>query len=136
MDWRKNVKFVSAILAGSVLLATTAAYADDLAGNPEVGEKVFKKCKVCHAFEGKNRVGPHLDGVVGRPVASVPDFKYSDAMKEFGADGKVWSREELTIYLRKPKDLVKGTKMAFAGLKEPHEIADVIAYLEEHPAGE
>ncbi|MNL60425.1 Cytochrome c-552 [compost metagenome] len=73
-------------------------------------------------------------GIVGRPVATVEGFKYSKAMKEFGADGKVWSEELLAQYLPKPRELVKGTSMAFAGVRKPEDVANLIAYLKAPPA--
>jgi len=69
-------------------------------------------------------------GVVGRPVASVEGYEYSAGMKAFG-EGKVWDEAELAAYLPKPRDLVKGTKMAFAGLAKPEDIENVIAYLKD-----
>jgi cytochrome c len=122
------------MIAGATLLAFTAnAYAD---GDAAKGEKVFKKCKACHAAgEGaKNKVGPELNGIVGRPVASIEDFKYSKAMTEFGAGDKVWDEATLTEYLHKPKAMVPKTKMAFAGLKKDKDIANVIAYLNQYNA--
>jgi cytochrome c2 len=95
----------------------------------EDGEKVFRKCKACHVVEdGKNRVGPHLWNVVGRDVASVGGFAYSDAMKAFGGQ---WTPDRLMSYLENPKGVVPGTKMAFGGLKKPEELAAVIKYLNE-----
>ena len=112
------------VAAGLVALASSAALAD---GDPEQGAKVFNKCKACHvANEEKNRVGPHLVGIVGRPAASVADYKYSAAMAESGI---VWDEEILDQYLASPKDVVPGGKMAFAGLRKEEERADVIAYL-------
>lgn len=117
------------MLIATLSLAASAgvALAD---GDAAAGAQVFKKnCMVCHnATEAKNKVGPTLQGVVGRPVASVADFKYSDAMKKFG-EGKTWTEDELKAYLPNPKDLVPGTKMAFAGLKSPDDIANLVAYL-------
>lgn len=119
------------ILAASLMVPAGAALAE---GDAVAGAKVFKQCQACHtATEPQNKVGPSLMGVVGRPVASVADYKYSPAMTKFG-EGKVWSEEELAAYLPKPKDLVPGTKMAFAGLKKPEDIANVIAYLKAPPA--
>lgn len=120
------------MIAGATLMAFTAnAYADGDAGK---GEKVFKKCKACHdvGADAKNKVGPELNGIVGRPVASIESFKYSKAMTEFGAGGKVWDEATLTEYLHKPKALVPKTKMAFAGLKKDDDIENVIAYLNQH----
>lgn len=99
-------------------------------GDADAGAQVFKKCAACHtATEATNRVGPSLLGVVGRPVATFPDYSYSSAMTDFGADGKVWDEDRLTEYLLSPKAMVPGTKMSFAGLKKPQDIENVIAYL-------
>ncbi|MCB1883483.1 MAG: cytochrome c family protein [Geminicoccaceae bacterium] len=95
------------------------------AGDPEAGKKVFNKCKACHAAD-KNKVGPHLGGVVGRPVASVADYTYSNAMKDHGGE---WTPDRLDAYLADPRGVVKGTKMVFAGLKKEEDRANVIAYL-------
>jgi len=95
------------------------------------GEKVFKKCKACHQVgdSAKNKTGPILNGVVGSPVASVEGFRYSKPMKALGAEGKIWTDEELSAFLTKPKKYLKGTKMSFAGLKKEKDIAAVTAYL-------
>lgn len=97
-----------------------------VAGDPAAGEKVFGKCKACHKIDGKNITGPHLDGVVGRAVGSVAEFKYSDAMKAFGGE---WTPERLDAYLTQPKEYIPGNKMSFAGLRKPEDRANVIAYL-------
>ncbi len=93
------------------------------------GETVFKKCAACHKLDGANAVGPHLDGVVGRPVASVEGFSYSDAMQAHGGN---WTPEEIFLFLANPKKDIPGTKMSFAGLPKPEDRANVIAYLEQH----
>ena len=92
------------------------------------GEKVFKKCSACHivAKGGKNLIGPALYGVVGRPVASIDGYAYSKALK---AHGKNWSFEELNAFLLKPRSYIKGTKMAYAGLRKDKDRASVILYL-------
>lgn len=119
-----------AALAAALLLAVPAHAEGDAAA----GEKVFAKCKACHEVEkGVNKVGPTLKGVVGRPAASVPDYKYSEAMLAKGAEGLVWTEENLTAYLPDPKAYVPKTKMAFAGLKKPEDVANIIAYLKAHP---
>lgn len=102
--------------------ATLLASADAAAG-----EKVFGKCKACHKVDGANATGPHLNGVVGRPVASVADFSYSDGMKAHGGD---WTPEALEAFLTNPKGVVPGTKMSFAGLPKVEDRANVIAYLQ------
>lgn len=115
----------------TALLFTSPALA---AGVAAKGEKVFAKCKACHDVEkGVNKVGPTMKGIVGRAAASVADYKYSAAMVAKGAEGLVWTEETLTVYLPDPKAYVPKTKMAFAGLKKPEEVADIIAYLKAHP---
>ncbi len=90
------------------------------------GAKVFGKCKACHKLEtGANATGPYLSGVVGRDVASVSDFAYSDTMKGLGGQ---WTPERMNTFLTKPKDMVPGT-MSFAGLKKMDQRANLIAYL-------
>ena len=99
-------------------------------GDAAKGEQVFKKCMACHTVSDKtNKVGPHLVGIVGRPVASVEDYKYSDDMKAYGATGAVWDEAALQAYLEKPKAVVAKTKMAFAGLNKEDEREDLIAFL-------
>lgn len=101
--------------------ATVMASADAAAG-----EKVYGKCKACHKLDGTDGTGPHLNGVVGRAVASVGGFNYSDGMKAHGGD---WTPEALQEFLTNPKAVVKGTKMAFAGLPKVEDRANLIAYL-------
>ena len=95
------------------------------------GEKVFKKCTACHmiAAGGKNMIGPNLWGVIGRTSGSISDYKYSKAMI---AHGKEWSFEEMNSYLIKPQAHIKGTKMAFAGLRKEKDRASVILYLNQN----
>ena len=99
-----------------------------LAGDINAGEKVFKKCKACHVVDKeKNKTGPHLVNIMGRSAGSLESYKkYSKAMKESGI---VWDEETLDGYLEKPKKYIKGTKMAFAGLKKEKDRENVIAYL-------
>ncbi|MCX8502949.1 MAG: cytochrome c family protein [Alphaproteobacteria bacterium] len=122
--------FIFSSIAAAMLLATPA-FAD---GDAAAGATVFVKCKACHENEqGVNKIGPTLKGVVGRKTASIADYKYSDAMAAKGAEGQVWDEATLAAYLPDPKAYVPGTKMAFAGLKNPQEVADVIAYLKSKP---
>ena len=92
------------------------------------GEKVFKKCTACHmiAAGGKNMIGPNLWSVIGRQAGVVSDYKYSKAMIAYG---KEWTFEEMNSYLIKPQAYVKGTKMAFAGLRKEKDRASVILYM-------
>lgn len=96
------------------------------------GEKVFTKCKVCHVADvDTNKIGPSLHGVIGRTAGTHPDFKYSEAMIAAGKSGVKWDEPTLTTYLHDPKAMVKGTKMAFPGLKKDEDVANVIAYLKQ-----
>ena len=94
----------------------------------EKGEKTYKKCGSCHSYtkDGKNKVGPNLWNIVNRPKANVDGFAYSSALAEFGGS---WSYEELSKFLYKPKDYIKGTKMNFSGLKNTEDRADLILFL-------
>lgn len=112
---------------------STPAFAD---GDAIAGKAVFKKCQACHTIDGPNRVGPSLTGIVGRAVASVEGFKYSKAMTAFAEVGKTWNPELLAEYLAAPRTVVKGTSMAFAGIKKPDELANLIAYLSNPAAAQ
>ena len=92
------------------------------------GEKVFKKCSACHmiAADGKNMIGPNLWGVIGRKTAEIPDYKYSKALIAYN---KNWNFEEINGFLIKPQAHIKGTKMAFAGLRKEKDRASVILYI-------
>ncbi len=95
------------------------------------GAKIFKKCAACHSIaqSGGNKIGPALWGVLGRQAGSVSDYKYSKAMAAYK---KVWSFDEMNGFLIKPKEWIKGTKMAFAGLKNEKDRAAVILYMNEN----
>lgn len=124
---------MKSIQAALIALACSAiampALADDASGgDAAAGKVVFQKCGLCHYGEqGKNKIGPSLWGVVGRPSASIADYNYSDAMKNAH---KVWTPDVLFVYLEGPQKMVPGTKMAFAGLPNPQDRKNVIAYLE------
>ena len=95
------------------------------------GEKIFKKCAACHSIVkgGENKIGPALYNIVGRKVGAVNDYKYSKALAGYE---KVWTFEELNGYLIKPATWIKGTKMAFAGLRKEKDRASVIRYLNQN----
>ena len=100
-------------------------------GDQAHGEKVFKKCSACHSIKsgGGNKIGPALYNVVGRKVGVLDDYKYSKALAEYE---KNWTFEELNGFLLKPKDWIKGTKMAYAGLRKEKDRASVILYLNKY----
>ena len=100
-------------------------------GDLAVGEKVFKKCAACHSIikGGKNNIGPALYNVVGRQTGGISDYKYSKALAQYG---KNWTFEELNGFLLKPTKWIKGTKMAYAGLRKEKDRASVIKYLNEN----
>lgn len=96
------------------------------AADPGAGERAFGKCRACHNLAGTNATGPHLVGLVDRPVAGVDGYAYSEALIAFGGS---WTPEELDAYLTDPRGYIPGNKMAFAGLPRATERADLIAYL-------
>ena len=97
-------------------------------GSVEHGQKVFKKCSACHSIKkgGRNNIGPALYNVLGRNIGALEDYKYSKALIAFGKD---WTFEEMNNFLIKPTSYIKGTKMAFAGLKKEKDRASVILYM-------
>ena len=95
------------------------------------GEKIFKKCAACHSIAkgGANKIGPALYNVIGRQAGSLPDYKYSKGMIAYA---KKWTPQEMDGFLENPKGWVKGTKMAYAGLKKPEERAALILFLNKN----
>lgn len=120
--------------AGVFLLAgVLAAHAG---GDAVLGKKVFNRCLACHeAATDRDKVGPHLMGVVGRTAGTAQSFlsRYSQAMKDAGAAGLIWDEANLAEYLRAPRQKVPGNKMGFTGLTSDDDIANVIAYLKADP---
>ena len=100
-------------------------------GDAVSGEKIFKKCAACHSIikGGKNKIGPALYNVVGRQIGIVSDYKYSKALLAYE---KKWTFEELNGFLIKPAKWIKGTKMAYAGLRKEKDRASVIKYLNQN----
>jgi cytochrome c len=111
----------------AVPLGVLLASADAAAGQASV-----KKCSSCHNFgEGEsNKTGPLLYGVVGRVEGSHEGFAYSDGMLAHKANGDTWTYENLNAFLTSPKTYTPGTKMSFAGVKDPQERANILAYLQ------
>jgi cytochrome c len=115
------------MLAGlGALVLAAPAYAADAGA----GEQVFRKCTVCHAIgPGANsRIGPELNGVIGRKAGSVAGYRYSEANAN---SDLIWSEENLAPFLHNPKAAMPGTKMMFPGLKDDKEVDNVIAYLKQ-----
>lgn len=119
-------------LAAAFLCLAVPALAE---GDAIAGKAVFRKCMACHSTEPVNKVGPTLSGIIGRPVASIEDYSYSEAMRAFAEGGKQWNEGLIAEYLMAPKAMVPGTRMTFAGLKKIEDIANLIAYL-KNPAEE
>jgi cytochrome c len=105
-------------------------------GDATRGKQVFSICAPCHAIEQpSNRMGPHLVGIMDRPAGSIEDYKaYSQAMKDAGANGLVWSEDQLSQFLASPKKFLPGTSMRFFGFWTEDKVDDLIAYLKEQSA--
>ena len=100
-----------------------------VAGDAAAGERKFALCKACHEISTpKNRLGPSLQGVMGRKAGTLEGFKFSDAMKNSGV---TWDEATLAAYLANPKTFMPGNKMAFAGLRKPEDVENMVEYLEE-----
>ena len=100
-------------------------------GDISHGKNVWKKCSACHSIKkgGKNKIGPALYSVLGRNIAALDDYKYSKAFVKYG---KSWTFEEMNGFLKKPQSYIKGTKMAFAGLKKEKDRASVILFMNQN----
>lgn len=116
------------IATGFAALVAGASYAD---GSAKDGEKTFRRCKSCHAVgeNAANKIGPALNNIVGAPAGQNADFGYSDGMIAAAKDGLVWDEDTLALFLKRPRDVVSGTTMSFAGLRKEKDIANIIAYL-------
>jgi cytochrome c len=121
---------MKALVVGLALVGLTAgvALAD---GDPAAGKTVFGKCAACHSVGdgAKNRVGPALNDIFGTAAGTVPAFNFSPAMVQKGKDGLIWTPETFAQFITKPQAFVPGTKMPFAGLPNPTDVANVTAYL-------
>ena len=124
------MRLATAILIPILILGAVSAVRPCIAADLASGKAVFNRCRICHTIEagGRNGTGPNLHGVFGRKAGSVEGFAYSSAMKNADI---VWDDATLEKYLRHPKDVVPGTKMAFPGIAGDKEIADLLAYLHE-----
>ncbi len=115
-----------------VVVALALAHGSPVsAQDAQNGEQVFRKCLACHAAGpgAANKVGPQLNGIVGRPAAAAAGFNYSEAMRNAAASGLVWTEDKLSAYIESPVAFMPKNKMAFAGVKNEAERRDLIAYL-------
>ena len=112
------------LIALTFVLVTTAA----VAGDANSGKTIFGRCAICHTVQkgGANGLGPNLFGVVGRKAATAPNFVFSAALK---SSGITWTPDKLKAWVSGPARVVPGTKMAFAGIANPTQVDDVVAYL-------
>jgi cytochrome c len=118
-------RITASIRAATVIAAISSpAVAQDQAA----GELAFKQCNICHQVgeNARNEVGPVLNGIIGKKAGTTPDYEYSPAFKNVNL---VWDDGSLKEYIKDPKSMVPGTKMAFPGLKDERKIADLVAYL-------
>ena len=136
----KSAYQVDAIVSVAKTTSTETSSGDMESGNimalfastdASEGAKIFKKCAACHSITqgGANKIGPALWGVLGRSAGSISEYKYSKAML---AHGKVWTFEEMNSFLTKPQASIKGTKMAFAGLKKEKDRASIILFMNQN----
>ncbi len=115
--------------AERIALAVTDAGGAPLSGDPARGRRIFAQCASCHSLEdGVNRVGPTLHAIIGRRSGSIEGFRYSNANRIAAV---TWSEQELFAYLENPRARMPGTIMAYAGLRNPQQRADLIAYLKQ-----
>ena len=130
MERKKMNDFIKSflILAGLItfILIFSIAYAAD----PVKGKKVFKKCVACHSLqEGKNKMGPPLNNLLGRKAGSLDGYKYSKAMKNSDV---VWDEESLDKFITKPRKFIPKTKMSFRGIKKKSLRDDLISFLKNN----
>jgi cytochrome c len=119
----RRLALTAALLAGSALPA--------LAQEAPPGQRVFRtQCGACHALEaGKNGVGPSLHGIVGRPMGSIAGFRYSANIRAEAEKNTVWTEETLRTYIANPKSVLPNGNMPYAGLRNPQQLDDLVAFL-------
>ena len=130
MELKKMNNFIKSflILAGLIIFILIFSIAN--AADPVKGKKVFKKCVACHSLqEGKNKMGPPLNNLLGRKAGSVDGYKYSKAMKNSGV---VWDEESLDKFLTKPRKFIPKTKMSFRGIKKKSLRDDLISFFKNN----
>jgi cytochrome c len=115
-----------AVFAGAIVSGADVAIAQDSAA----GEVAFAKCQACHTVGvgATNKIGPELNGLDGRATGSAAGYQYSAALKNAGF---TWDQASFTAFMQNPRTKVPNNKMAFAGMKDPSEIANLWAYLSQ-----
>lgn len=121
---RKLAACLLAMLVASLLASIPVSAAD---GDPARGKEIYQRCLACHALE-HNRVGPRHCGLFGRKAGTAKGYQYSAAMKKYGV---TWNAETIDHFIENPMKVVPGTKMGYAGVKDPQDRADLIAYLKQ-----
>ena len=119
-----------------LVLSLFSGAASALEGDAKSGADLFKNCRACHEVgpDAKTKLGPVLNGIVGRKAGSIEGFSYSPANKKAGEDGWVWTEENLMKYLANPREAMPGNRMAYAGMADEQDRGDIIAYLKTLPA--
>ncbi len=123
--------YTASLLAG---FAVAWAQPASASGDPAAGQRVFNQCRACHTINegGRHGVGPNIWGIVGQPAGKREGFRYSANMQELAAAGLTWNEENLRKYLTNPKDVVPRGSMAFAGIRNPQQLDDLIAFLKQN----
>jgi cytochrome c len=125
------VRAFGGLLLGAAFLLPAGPVAAE--GDAEAGERVFNRCRACHVVDQEqNRVGPHLVGIYGREAGSVEGYRYSPALADSGI---VWDDEAIAAYVEDPRGFIPGNRMAFPGIRNEQEIADLLSYLREATGG-
>jgi cytochrome c len=115
------------VIGAAVAMFAMAASPAQAGGDPVRGQQDYAQCQICHNIQ-RNSIGPRHMGLFGRKAGSLPDYNYSTALKNSGI---VWNEQTVDQWLQGPSKMVPGTKMIFAGVSDPQERADIIAYLKE-----
>jgi len=119
------------VYAIAIVLALNAP---TLAQDAAIGEKLFTQCKACHLIGDAtgNKSGPTLNNLFGRVPGTLEGYNFSPAMVAFGEENGAWTPELFTEYIANPRKIVRGTKMAFAGVRQPDRIEHLKAFLLTH----
>jgi len=136
MGGARAIHALGAAALAAALAVPGAARAADPVGDAERGAEIWQDCVACHQIgsDATDWVGPHLNGLFGRRAASHEGYPYSESLERMGADGLEWSFETLDAYIENPLSLVSGTRMAYPGMPDPQDRADLLAFLRTYSA--